>query len=163
MDIVQNKSLRLVTGQFKSNPLDALRLEAGVLSYAVKIDRMSLASVEKALRLPEDHPRFESWSSALPPKNKRLGWKAKGDELLKRLPEEARNRLPMNFYSCPPWKKLNHLEVAATVPGITGRDEPIEVRKSAAISLLDASGADFTIYSDGSATGVVPREVQLQW
>ena len=101
MDIVQNKSLRLVTGQFKSNPLDALRLEAGVLSYAVKIDRMSLASVEKALRLPEDHQRLESWNT-VPPKNKRSGWKAKGDELLKRLPEEARNRLPMNFYSFTP-------------------------------------------------------------
>ena len=57
LDVVQNQALRLITGQPRSTPVDALRLEAGVSGYGVLIDRMCLS------------PMFQSWQEAVSPKN----------------------------------------------------------------------------------------------
>ena len=152
LDTVQNRALRLITGQMRSSPLDALRYEAGVSSYQTMVDRMCLQSVEKALRLPEDHPRFETWQQAIPSKNQRKGWKAKGDELLSKLPVEATDRLPIQMYVCAPWGNPCDIQIYADVPGIKGRDDPIELKKSITMARLDSFNADFIIYTDGSAT-----------
>ena len=44
----QNKALRVITGQLKSSPCEALRYETGVSSYATRIERITLKSREKA-------------------------------------------------------------------------------------------------------------------
>ena len=53
----QNKALRLVTGHFQATPVEALRLECGLISLETTIQRAIAKSAEKAVRLPEDHPR----------------------------------------------------------------------------------------------------------
>ena len=97
LDVVQNQALRLITGQPRSTQVDALRLEAGVSGYGVLIDRMCLSSVDKALRhRPSDRPMFQSWQEAVPPKNQRTCWKARGNKLLEKIPEvtKARKKIP---------------------------------------------------------------------
>ena len=152
LDVVQNQALRLITGQPRSTPVDALRLEAGVSGYGVLIDRMCLSSVEKALRRPSDHPMFQSWQEAVPPKNQRSCWKARGDKLLEKIPEVAKARKKIPMYSCPPWQELCDLEVYTEIPGICGKDDPLQVKKTTTMARINSFKADFVIYSDGSAT-----------
>ena len=57
LETAQNKALRLVTGQYASTPVEALRLEAGVTSYKTHSSQLTTLAAEKALRLPVDHPR----------------------------------------------------------------------------------------------------------
>ena len=75
LDKAQNKALRLITGQFKDTPLDALRAEAGVVSFQTRVNRNLLISKEKALRLDENHPRRLAYDLSIPKRlnNKRTG------------------------------------------------------------------------------------------
>ena len=50
LDRLQNRSLRLITGQLVSTPLEALRLEADVQSYSTCSKRLILKANEKARR-----------------------------------------------------------------------------------------------------------------
>ena len=71
LEVVQNKGLRLITGQTKSTPVEALRLEAGTVSYSTISQRNTLISYEKAARLPRGHPRREFLEAPVPKRNKR--------------------------------------------------------------------------------------------
>ena len=55
LERVQNRGLRLITGQSMSSPCEALRAEAKVNSMRCVIRQNIAKSREKALRLPEDH------------------------------------------------------------------------------------------------------------
>ena len=57
LDKAQNRGLRLITGQFSSTPIDALRLEAGFQSADCYARREALLAWEKSIRLPQAHPR----------------------------------------------------------------------------------------------------------
>ena len=54
LDRVQNRSLRLITGQFVSSPLEALCLEADVQSYHTCSNRLILKAREMALRTTDE-------------------------------------------------------------------------------------------------------------
>ena len=56
LEIPNNKALRLVTGQYKSSPIEAVIAEAGATTYATTSKRLILAAHEKALRCSSDHP-----------------------------------------------------------------------------------------------------------
>ena len=57
LDRLQNRSLRFITGQHVSTPLDALHLEADVQSYPTCSKRLILKAKEKALRSTDNHPK----------------------------------------------------------------------------------------------------------
>ena len=60
----QNRALRIVTGQCRTTPVEALALEAGVPQYPTVRRRLCVTVYEKALRLPAGHPRrvaVEAW------------------------------------------------------------------------------------------------------
>ena len=54
---LQNRSLRLITGQLVSTPLDTLRLKADVQSYQTCSSHLILKAREKALLSTNDHPK----------------------------------------------------------------------------------------------------------
>ena len=54
---LQNRSLRLITGQLVSTPLDTLRLKADVQSYQTCSNHLILKAREKALLSTNDHPK----------------------------------------------------------------------------------------------------------
>ena len=151
LDRIQNKAIRLITGQMKSSPVDALRLESGIPPYSAHVERMCLRSAEKAIRMPEDHPLRETATNAVPAKGSRRSWKAQTDRLIARVPEPARNRKPTRWFVRPPWKEPADIEVYDAVPGIEGRDDELEVKKAAAERQLDSHNADYVLYTDGSA------------
>ena len=108
----QNKALRVVTGQLRSCPIEALHYETGVERYETRIKRTTLKSVEMAKRLPPDHPRAAALASAIPPRNARRSWARLGAELSDNfIPPEAENRAPITHYHKPPWSSMNSVQI----------------------------------------------------
>ena len=66
LDRLQNRSLRLITGQLVSTPLEALRLETDVQSYQTCSNRLILKASEKTLRSTEDHPKSVALATNIP-------------------------------------------------------------------------------------------------
>ena len=56
LEVKQNQALRMITGQARSSPTEAIRNEAGVRSIQATANANCLCSMEKALRLPTNHP-----------------------------------------------------------------------------------------------------------
>ncbi len=54
----QNRALHIITGQLKTTPLEALRIEAGVPSIATQAHQQVSVPYEKAHRHPPNHPRI---------------------------------------------------------------------------------------------------------
>ena len=82
LDVAQNKALRIITGQFKDAPLEAIRAESGVPSVKTQVDRKLMISKEKALRLSRDHPRKLAYGEAVPIRRAdNLNWKETVDRL----------------------------------------------------------------------------------
>jgi len=149
----QNKALRIVTGQLRSSPSEALLAETGCLSVKTSAERACLLSIEEALRLPMDHPRRLAWDNAIPRKNARSSWHSRGVELMERLPANAVERAPIPWPSVAPWSTEHNLEVYPSLPGIKGRADDIAVKKAAALARINDLKADIVIYTDGSADG----------
>ena len=121
-----------MTGQLKSSPVEALRLESGIPSYETHMRRNILKSREKAQRLPEDHPRHIALKSAVPPRNKRQSWARKGKELERLLPPEASNRKSIKITRDPPWESRQQPHIKPFLEGITNKaDDQSSIRAAA--------------------------------
>ena len=82
----------------------------------------------------------------------RSSWHSKGKELLKLLPSDATSsRRQMTNTPLPPWKEQQILRVFPEMPGIKGRNDTEELKRSVSIARIDALESDVTIYTDGSA------------
>ena len=57
LDRLQNRSLRIITGQIASTPLKALGQEAEVQSYPTCSKRINVKAKEKALCSTDNHPK----------------------------------------------------------------------------------------------------------
>ena len=97
LETVQNKCLRAVTGQTRSTPVEALRLEAGTHSYKTISERLTLISYEKAARFPKGHPRRELFDNEVPPRNKRNSWRRKVKALSNILPPQPMTGPPFQL------------------------------------------------------------------
>ena len=84
LDIVQNKGIRLTSGQYKATPIQSLRAEMQIPGYQTHIDRACLVSMKKTIRLPNDHPRRMALDGAVPTKNNRNSWYSRGKLLTRR-------------------------------------------------------------------------------
>ena len=151
LERTQNKALRIVTGQLRSSPVEALRLESSIPSYETHMRRNILKSHEKAKRLPEDHPRHIAWRSAIPPRNKRRSWSRQGSELERLLPPEAENRMPLKITRDPPWERRQQHHIKPVLEGISNKAEDQAIIRAAAERAIEEWNSDLTIYTDGSA------------
>ena len=104
LDRLQNRSLRLITGQLVSAPLEALRLEADVQSYPTCSKRLILKAKEKALRSTDDHPKSIALNVNIPQRlQNRSSFRRKSEELYTLpLPDFQYRRNIIHFPS-PPW------------------------------------------------------------
>ena len=105
LERTQNKALQIITGQLKSSPVEALRLESSIIGYETHMRRNILKSREKAMRLPANHPRQVALCNTVPPRNKRQSWASKGGMLEDLLPPDASDRLPIRISREPPWER----------------------------------------------------------
>ena len=151
LDRTQNRTIRLMTGQVKSSPVEALRAEIDMPSFRTTADRACLLSMEKARRMPLDHPRRLALEERVPPRNQRKGWRKRGEALTSKL-SDAENRMPILPSPANPWIGLKEAEVFSDMPGIKGRDDDEETKRNASIRRIYELRAGIVVYTDGSAT-----------
>ena len=151
LDSIQNRALRIMSGQVASSPVEALRAEMDIPSFATQRDRRCLLAKEIAERRPEDHPRRLALESVVKTKNQRNNWGRRSLELTKLLPEDAAPRLPLTTSLCDPWKLDKNFTVESTLPGVKSRNDVEEMKRDAAIKAISEFNSVITIYTDGSA------------
>ena len=57
LERAQNRALRLMTGQMSDTPLECMRLEAGITSFATTVRKNCVTAWEKSARLTSSNPR----------------------------------------------------------------------------------------------------------
>jgi ribonuclease HI len=154
LERAQNKALRLITGQAKSSPVEALRAEADVSSFTSNIRANCMRSMEKAHRLPEDHPRKLAIASTIRQRLKRENWRKQATELASIfLTDKQYQRSPLVYFTTPPWSLgIGNTQVFPSLPGISGRNDEEEVKLEAALHRIRDLGCTFAVYPDGSAS-----------
>ena len=157
LDAAQNRGLRLITGQFKDTPLEALRAEARIPSYRTQIDRSLLISKEKALRQDEQHPRRRAFDDSLPKRLKserNHNLASKTSQLAARhgLEVLSSSRKPLRYFELAPWLDDKLTNVFPHVPGLKSKDEDVLLRRALSYAAILALEADLVLYSDGSAS-----------
>ena len=158
LEVVQNKALRLITGQFKDSPLEALRAESGVPSFQTHVERNLLISKEKALRLDENHPRRLAYSQSVPRRlADKKNWRSTIDELTQthKLELLDSNRKSLEYFPLAPWIDDKLDEVFPNLSGLANKSVPDAQAQDAAYTRLRDLNADYVLYSDGSADGGV--------
>ena len=152
LEVVQNKALRAITGQLSSSPVEALRYETQIPSYATHMERNCLKSMELAKRLPSGHPRSLAFNNAVAPKNSRSSWFRLGHNLSRtHIPPEAERRLPVSLHSMPPHLDRGSIIIHDKLEGISSRNEDDLVVQAAAKRAVELYYGDVLIYTDGSA------------
>ena len=106
LETAQNAALRLVTGQYRSTPVEALRKEAGVESYKVHSKKILATASEKADRLDSNHPKYLAKNPPSPPTHRskvRSSWRREVNMLEGELPSTgaAKQKIPSPFSQ--PW------------------------------------------------------------
>jgi len=71
----QNKPFWIIAGQCRSAPVQALRIKAGVTSYATVSVRLTTIWLEKAPCFPDDHPRRLTLEKNVHQRLKRHSWR----------------------------------------------------------------------------------------
>ena len=154
LESIQNRGLRLITGQTRSTRVAALRLEAGTIGYRAHSNRNTLLSYEKATRLPAWHPRNQLLQETVPVRNKRTSWRSQSESLSNLLPQAALDRRPITFPTRKPWTPQGSYSVHPSLPGVQRKEDstPDQLR-SLSLDALRQHDVDLIIYTDGSATG----------
>ena len=147
----QNKALRLVTGQYKATPTEALRLECGLISFDTEAFRMIAKSAEKAERLPMDHPRNIAYTGTTRKRLKQENWRDTAKSLIDLLPRPLRDRVQIRNFTTDPWLEASCLEVYPELEGVVSRLESEQIKRDAALRRIREVDAPVVIYTDGSA------------
>ena len=154
LETIQNKALRLITGQLRNSPCEALRYETQIPCYETHLERNCLKSFELAKRLPTEHPRSLALANAIPHKrnNQRRSWYRMGTNLTHiHIPPDADNRQPVTFYTKPPWIGLESVTIKPYLDGITSRHDDASAIRTAAVKVIEEWDGDINIFTDGSA------------
>ena len=108
LDRLQNRSLRLITGQLVSTPLEALRLEEDVQSYSTCSKRLILKANEKARCSTDDHPKRIALNVNIPQRLQSCSsFRQKAEELSSLLPPDLQHRQNIIHFPSPPWQQCS--------------------------------------------------------
>ena len=151
---LQNRSLRLITGQLVSTPLDTLRLKADVQSYQTCSSHLILKAREKALLSTNDHPKRVALAVDIPERLQNCSTFHQKAELSNLLPPELQHKQTIIQFPSPPWQHSTTHEgqIATTVPGITGQADETNLKHQCSLTIITSYQVDYVIYTDGSAS-----------
>ena len=116
LETAQNSSLRIMSGQYASTPVEELRLETGIESYETTSKRLTAKAYEKARRLEESHPRYEALNNnAAPHRSKRRSsWRQESEKINRSLPLVDLEREPLPHSVQRPWTSNKDFEQWST-------------------------------------------------
>ena len=110
--------------------------------------------MEKALRLPTNHPRHLAATETTKQRLVRNSWRKRSNQLAaehKSLFVE--DRKPITFFDVRPWERdIGNARIFPSLPGISGRDDVPEKKLEAALKRIREFNSTFDIYTDGSAS-----------
>ena len=151
---LQNKCLRLISGQTRTSPNEAWRVETGIPSISSHIKANCLRSREKALRLPPDHPRRLAISGSAPTRLKNAySLRIRAEQLSKNTDLDLYPRKPLAYFEARPWERgLQPETVFPNLEGISGKHDGASSIQKAALCRARTINADYNIYTDGSAS-----------
>jgi len=155
LDACQNRALRLVTGQLRSTPLEALRAEAEVTSMHTTIRRNCAVAWEKSMRLPASNPRARLTADVTHRLKTKGSWRKMAREEEKVTGLGVLPRLPRPP-AAPPWgiQKLKRWSTRADIGPEGSRGADTQILKTAALQSMTRQGPfEWTIYTDGTPGG----------
>ena len=153
LEVVQNKALRIVSGQVQNSRLSARRKEASVPSYETRSKRLILQSVEKAKRLPDDHPRKIALNNARRSKNDRTSWNEKACQLAQQYtPQIDHEPKQIELHVRDPWNAPTNLTIHQDIPGISTKADITTETVAATLKRIREFDSDWVLYTDGSAS-----------
>ena len=179
LEVSQNSALRIISGQYKSTPVEALRLETGIPSYETVSKRHTAKSYEKAKRLPANHPRAEALNSGSGITHRiktRSSWREEANKVISTLPIANLSRADITNPITKPWSTdadLHQWKVILEIPvsdiknktnnfsihpnnspwSVTlDQDQSKDPMTEHAIRAIDSFNVDTVIYIYGSCT-----------
>ena len=153
LDRLKRHALRVVTGQFARCPKEAPFLEVRETSTAVEIERNAVKAAEKAVRLPETHPRRIAFERSAERRLMKDNWACMAKRLLSNMSIDSSPREPLKYYDVAPWTSARECDVRTTLKGITGKNDSEANKINAAYDAINKENPAYTIYTDGSAAG----------
>ena len=145
LEVVQNKCLRAITGQYSNSHLDTIRLESDIPSYATHSKRLIAAAFEKGLRCPDNHPRKEAIDNPTQHKLVRSSFREEALNITKNLSIADAPREPLNLSFIDPTSEPVQSWTIHTNEKLKDNLEDLKCH-------IDSTGAEITIYTDGSCT-----------
>ena len=149
---LQNRELRIATGELVSTTVEVLRMEASVTSYTTTSIRNVLKEKEISLYISADHPkRIQSRNTTTATHEIQLAQKA--NELSKALPNALNHCQQNKSFNIPPGhlNAANSYSIYCCVSGISNRTN-ISLKARMSTKGIDNHHADCLIYTDGLAT-----------
>lgn len=107
LDSLQNRALRLITGQLVSTPLEAFCPQADVQSYNTcsNLQNLILRAWEKTLHSTDYHPKHVALSADVPQRLLNCcSFHHKANDLSTLFPAELEHRQIINHFPSPPWQ-----------------------------------------------------------
>ncbi|PAA62320.1 hypothetical protein BOX15_Mlig029675g1 [Macrostomum lignano] len=148
LERAQNAALRIVTGQHRTTPVEALRLEAGICSVRTGSNVICLTAFERAQRLPDSHPCRIAATGNTAHRLRRNSWRNHVTDLLPLIASSVTPRAMICTARPPPWDPFStDVRVDMALP------EPGPARTATAIDTIRHLPGLITIYCDGSASG----------
>jgi ribonuclease HI len=157
LETIQNRALRIATGQYQRCPSEAKRAELGAISYRTSSERAIVRARVKAICLPHDHPRYLALTA---PCKKRLtsrnDWRTHSAELIDaKIPLSATAAFntpqPFNLFAVAPWDNALRAKVIDHVPGVRSKNDPVDTILKASVEQIKLLNTETTLYTDGSA------------
>jgi ribonuclease HI len=110
--------------------------------------------MEKALQLPDDHPRkLAADKNDTKQRHSRNNWRNMADTLSDLLQPQDEERKPLTYHSVPPWQLgIGSAQVFTNLPGIKGRNDDENVKLDAALYRIRELDCSYSVYPDGSAS-----------
>ena len=157
LERVQNRALRCLTGQLADTPLEFLRTEADVISFAATVRKNCLIAWEKSARLHLNNPRRNLFDSPVPHRWKNRSCfsvmsKAECEDI--GLDESSREMF-MKWFPPPwSWDPATAWIVRTSLSGGTMKRSNQASLLADAISTIDnTEHHEYVVYTDGSAHG----------
>ena len=155
LERVQNRALRCMTGQLQDTPLECLRNEAGIDSFATAVRRNCQIAWEKCARLPTSNPRSELYKHPVHHRwRNRNRFSCMAQAACSSTGLDSIPREPFKDWHPPPWTLDIHplWTICSTLVGGTPKSSSPKALLADAINSIEKAGNfAISIYTDGSA------------
>ena len=117
----------------------------------MQADSRITKSAEKAVRLPEDHPRRIAFANHCPKRLKRDNWRDKATELMEILPRDIALRIDIRHFTTNPWMEAKAIPIHPELEGVNSRHDNELVKREVSLRKIREVNAPTVVYTDGSA------------